>query len=75
MGEAPQVKVFTEKRGGKTVTIVKGLHTYGSARLEDIAKEIKTRLACGGSVKDGLIVIQGDKREQVMERIRLTIKK
>jgi translation initiation factor 1 len=75
MGESPRPKIFTEKRGGKTVTIVKGLHTYGSARLEAIAKELKLKLACGGTVKDGLIEIQGDKRDPAGELLKQIIKR
>lgn len=61
------MKIFLEKRGGKTITVVKGLHTYGSSRLEAIASEVKNRLGCGGTVKSGLIEIQGDKRVQAKE--------
>lgn len=75
MGEAPQLKIFIEKRGGKTVTVVKGLHTYGASRLEIIAKNIKSRLGAGGTVKDGLIEIQGDKREQTAVLIKEFTKK
>lgn len=66
-GQSPQPKIFLEKRGGKTVTIIKNLHTYGTDRLESIAKELKTKLATGGTVKDGLIELQGDKVAKVKE--------
>jgi translation initiation factor 1 len=46
---------------GKAVTVIAGLHTYGTARLEDIARELKTKLGAGGTVKNGSIEIQGDK--------------
>ena len=50
---------------GKAVTVIAGLHTYGSQRLETIAKELKTSLGAGGTVKNGVIEIQGDKVELV----------
>ena len=75
MGQSPRPKVFTEKRGGKTVTIINGLHTYGSARLEAIAKELKTRLACGGTVKNGVIEIQGGKKDETEILLMQIIKK
>lgn len=46
---------------GKAVTVIAGLHTYGAKRLEAIAKELKTTFATGGTVKGGVIEIQGDK--------------
>ena len=66
---SPKPRIYTEKRGGKTVTIISGLHTYGSARLEAICKEIKVKMGTGGAVKNGVIEIQGDKAEQIMPLI------
>ncbi len=59
------MKVYLEKRTGKFVTIIKGLHTYGSDRLNAIARELKSLLGAGGTVKNGLIEIQGDKVAQI----------
>jgi len=50
-----------EKRAGKAVTVISGLHTYGSGRLNIIARELKIALGAGGTVKNGIIEIQGDK--------------
>lgn len=58
---APVAKIRLEKRAGKAVTVIAGLHTYGAARLEAIARELKTSLGAGGTVKNGVIEIQGDK--------------
>ena len=62
---SPIAKVRLEKRCGKAVTVIFGLHTYGEAKLTAIAKELKTSFATGGTVKNGIIEIQGDKVEQV----------
>jgi len=62
---SPKPQFRIEKRNGKAVTVIAGLHTYGADRLESIAKEIKTKCGCGGTVKNGCIEIQGDKLEQV----------
>jgi translation initiation factor 1 len=61
------VRVFREKggRGGKTVTVVRGL----SGELNAVAKDLKRHCATGGSVKDGAIEIQGDHREKVVARL------
>jgi len=55
------VKIRLENRMGKKVTTISGLHTYGANRLEMIARELKSTLATGGTVKNGTIEIQGDK--------------
>lgn len=65
--QSPKPKIYIEKRGGKQVTIISGLHTYGEQRLNAIAKELKTTLAAGGTIKNGIIEIQGDKIQQVRE--------
>ena len=61
------VRVFREKggRGGKTVTVVRGL----SGDLTAVAKDLKRHCATGGAVKDGAIEIQGDHREKVVARL------
>jgi len=61
------VRVFREKggRGGKTMTVVRGL----SGDLNAVAKDLKRHCATGGSVKDGAIEIQGDHREKVVARL------
>lgn len=58
---SPVPKIRLEKRAGKTVTVIAGLHTYGSNRLDAISRELKSKLATGGTVKNGTIEIQGDK--------------
>jgi translation initiation factor 1 len=63
--QSPKPKIYLEKRGGKQVTIVSGLHTYGEQRLNAIAKELKIALGAGGTVKNGIIEIQGNKMELV----------
>jgi translation initiation factor 1 (eIF-1/SUI1) len=58
---SPKPIIRLEKRCGKHVTVVSGLHTYGSDRLNEIARELKTGSGAGGTVKNGIIEIQGDK--------------
>ncbi len=52
-------------RGGKTVTVVSGFVGIGLPEKESLAKQMQKACACGGTVKDGRIEIQGDKREEV----------
>ena len=52
-------------RGGKTVTLVKGL-ALDAAALATLGKALRTACGSGGTVKDGVIEIQGDHCELVM---------
>jgi translation initiation factor 1 len=53
----------TKGRGGKAVTLVKGL-AMDDAALGTLAKLLKTACGSGGTVKDGTIEIQGDHCER-----------
>lgn len=55
----------TKGRKGKGVTVVKGLGLDAEA-LALMAKQLKTICGSGGTVKDGVIEIQGDHREIIM---------
>lgn len=52
----------TKGRKGKGVTLIKGLQLDENA-IKNLAKEIKKRTGCGGTVKDFVIEIQTDQRE------------
>jgi translation initiation factor 1 len=51
-------------KGGKTVTQVTGL-PGGDAELRAAAKELKRVCGSGGTVRDGLVEVQGDHRERI----------
>ena len=55
----------TAGRGGKTVTVVTNFVGIGLPEKEKLAKEMQKTCGAGGTVKDGRIEIQGDKREEV----------
>jgi len=61
------VRVGREKkgRGGKTVTLVRGL-ALDSAALTAMARQLKAACGSGGTVADGVVEIQGDHVERVM---------
>jgi len=55
----------TKGRAGKGVTLVKGL-ALDDAALVALGKQLKTACGSGGTVKDGVIEVQGDHCERVM---------
>ena len=59
----------TKGRAGKGVTLVKGL-ALDAAALAQTAKQLKATCGCGGSVKAGVIEIQGDHVERVIDRLK-----
>lgn len=65
--EQQRITVSSEKRKfGKRVTIVEGIDGK-QLDMKDLVKGLKTRLACGGTSKDGRIELQGDHRVRVKE--------
>jgi translation initiation factor 1 len=65
------VRIFRERggRGGKVVTVIRGLRLPDAA-LAELTAELKRVCGAGGTVKDDAIEIQGDQRERIAERLR-----
>lgn len=66
----------TSGRKGKGVCIITGTDLDDKA-LMSLASELKRRIGCGGSVKDGVIEIQGDNRDllkQMLEQKGFNVK-
>ena len=59
----------TKGRGGKAVTLVKGVALDADA-LAELGKQLKTACGSGGTVKDGVIEVQGDHVARVMEALK-----
>ena len=64
-----RVKRETKGRKGKTVTIASGFQ-INSDELKNLATQLKRRCGTGGSVKDGLIIIQGDHRDTLVTELK-----
>ncbi len=60
-----RVSAQSKGRGGKTVTLVKGL-ALDAAALATLGKQLRTACGAGGTVKDGVIEVQGDHCETVL---------
>lgn len=60
-----RVMLDSKQRAGKVVTSISGF--VGSAEdLEALGKLLKTKCGAGGSVKDGLIMVQGDYKVKII---------
>lgn len=59
----------TKGRGGKAVTLVKGV-LLDVAGLTELGKKLKNACGSGGTVKDGVIEVQGDHCERVVELLK-----
>ena len=61
------VRIFfeTKGRGGKGVTVIRGLGLADDA-LAALGKKLKAACGVGGTAKDGVVELQGDHRERVM---------
>lgn len=64
------IRIFRERgeRNGKVVTVVRGLPPRAS--LLDLAAELKRLCGAGGTVKDGVLEIQGDHRDRLAGNLR-----
>ena len=69
-GEDGIARVRREKkgRGGKTVTTITGLD-LNAAQMKELASELKRLCGTGGSVKNGVIEIQGDNTDKVVRAL------
>ena len=67
---SPRLDIVFEKKGraGKQATIVCGFDCDDDT-LKDIASRLKKTLGCGGSVRAGEILIQGDRRKDVLSAL------
>jgi translation initiation factor 1 len=56
-------------RGGKSVTLVKGL-ALDPLALAALGKQLRTACGSGGTVKEGVIEVQGDHCERIIEALK-----
>ena len=63
-----RLKRETKGRNGKAVITIAGL-AESHDKLAEIAALLKKKCGCGGSVKDGIIEIQGDQREVISQEL------
>ena len=62
--ESQKILVYVErKKFNKNYTIVEGIDEK-EIDLKDLAKKLKSELACGGTIKDGKIELQGEHKQK-----------
>jgi len=66
--EEQRITVTVEKRKfGKLITVVHGLGK--EVNIREVAKKLKSELACGGTVKNGKIELQGDHSRKIKQAL------
>lgn len=67
--EQQKITVYIEKRKfGKAYTIIKGIDEK-QIDIKDLVKKLKSKFACGGTVKDGKIELQGNHKQNAMKAL------
>lgn len=56
------------RRFGKPVTVIQGLPKTG-ASIKEVVRILKHRLATGGTLKEGIVILQGDQREKAKNEL------
>ena len=56
-------------RGGGTVIVISGI-PRDAAEIKELAGALKKKCGCGGTVKDGVIEIQGDHRDTLQAELQ-----
>jgi len=63
------IRVHLEKkhRGGKAVSLIRGLEDLPDDELKALGKLLKSKCGVGGSAKNGEIIIQGEHRDKIIK--------
>jgi translation initiation factor 1 len=57
-----------KKKFGKTATLIEGINKK-EVNIKDLGKKLKSKFACGGTVKDDKIELQGDHAESAKKEL------
>ena len=67
--ESQRIKVYTlVKKFRKVSTVIEGLDKR-EIDVRDVARKLKSEFACGGTVKEGKIELQGDHRAKIRKSL------
>lgn len=65
-GQTVHLKIDRKGRKGKSMTLITGIKGNPQQK-NDLAKQLKQHLGAGGTVKQGIIEIQGDHRDKISQ--------
>lgn len=60
--------ILDRRRYGKMMTVIEGLNPH-DLDMDSLISNLKSRCACGGTIKEGKIELQGDHRTKVRETL------
>ncbi len=67
--EDQRIRIKKEKkRYGKLITVIEGIDKT-TIDIKDVAKKLKSKFACGGTVKGSVIELQGDHVAKVKDEL------
>ncbi|MBI1315288.1 translation initiation factor [bacterium] len=64
-----EVRLERKSRAGKAAVLISG-HPGTDVEIAELAQWLKVQMGSGGSVNDGVILIQGDRRDKIMELLQ-----
>ena len=65
--ETQKIRIYANtRRFNKITTVIEGIDTK-NVNLKELSQKLKTKFACGGTIKDGRIELQGDHGPEVKE--------
>ncbi|MHC1605369.1 MAG: stress response translation initiation inhibitor YciH [Candidatus Methanofastidiosia archaeon] len=65
--EEQHIKIYTARRRfGKLITIVEGFDSK-DIDVKELGKDLKSKCACGGTIKEGRIELQGNHKKKMKE--------
>jgi len=68
--EQQEISIYVDKRRyGKSMTIVEGVNP-SDIDMESLLKQLKEKCACGGTLKEGKIELQGEHKRRVIEVLK-----
>lgn len=66
--QTARIALDRKGRGGKSVTMISGLR-HDPATLEALLKRLKQQCGTGGTIKEGVLELQGDQRTRAAEAL------